>query len=84
MQHLHLKRAAERVKLGDRPPRQELVAAIEADQMLDLLRRRDAASRAVWEANDAAVFETDALLACALERRACHAAYVAGVGRLGN
>jgi hypothetical protein len=38
---LPLKRAAERVEVSDRPPRQDLVAAIETDQMLDLLRYRE-------------------------------------------
>jgi hypothetical protein len=38
---LHLKREAERVELGYGPPRQDLAAAIEADQVLDLLCRRE-------------------------------------------
>ena len=36
--HLHLKREAEGVEFSDRPPRQDLVATIEAYQVLDLLR----------------------------------------------
>ena len=39
--HLHLKREAEQVEFCDRSLRQDLVAAIEADQVLDLLRRRE-------------------------------------------
>src|SRR6516225_3265355 len=55
--------------------------------MIDLLRYREMSpagrnigdARHVWEGNDAAVVETDALFARALERRACHRVeYVAG------
>ena len=78
--HLHLKREAEGVEFSDRPPRQDLVATIEAYQVLDLLRRREMSpagrqignARHVRESDDAAVVETDALLAHSLERRACH------------
>jgi hypothetical protein len=84
--HLPLKRAAERVEVSDRPPRQDLVAAIEADQMFDLLSRREMtpAGRQIGHAGHigkrdyTAVCETDALLALPLERGACH---IAGMWR---
>src|SRR6516225_8088113 len=77
--HLHLHRPAQWVELTGRP-RQNLIAAIEADQVLDLLCRGEMPpagrqignARHVWEGDNAAVFETDALLACSFERRACH------------
>ena len=39
--HLHLIREAERVEFSDRSARQDLAATIEADQVLDLLCRRE-------------------------------------------
>jgi hypothetical protein len=78
--HLHLKREAERVEFCDRSLRQDLVAAIEADQVLDLLchremppaRRQIGDARHSREGNNAAVFGPDAELALSLERRAWH------------
>src|SRR5215471_146512 len=78
--HLHPHRKAEWVEVGYRP-RQDLVTAIErhAEQMLDLLCRRPMApagrkvghARHAREGDDAAVGETDALLALSFQRRAC-------------
>jgi len=78
--YLRLHRPTHRVELSDRPPRQDLIAAIKADQMFDLLCRSEMppARRQIGHAGHigkrdyAAVFETDALLACSFERRACH------------
>ena len=85
--HLHLYRDLNQIDFGDRPPTQDLIRAIErhAEHPLDLLRRpkltplsiREASSRVssrvseVRESDDAAVVETDALLACSFEWRAC-------------
>ena len=71
--YLHLHRAAQRVEPGPRP-RQDLIAAIETDQMVDLLccrempptGRKVGDARHVREGNDAAVVETDALFARSL------------------
>src|SRR6516225_3633650 len=91
--HLHLHRQTHWVEFIDRSPRQDLIAAIGANQMLDLLRcrktppagRKVGHTRHIGERDYAAVFETDALLACSFERRACHRPeHVAGVRRLGN
>ena len=91
--HLHLKREAERVEFCDRSLRQDLVAAIEADQVLDLLchremppaRRQIGDARHSREGNNAAVFGPDAELALSLERRSCHRLrYVAGASRRGK
>jgi len=78
--HLHLHRAAERVEFGDRPPRQDLIAAIEPDQMLDLLCRRKmppaggkvGRARHVWESENAAVVSANAEFTLSFERGACH------------
>lgn len=76
--HLHLKREAQRVEFSDRPLREDLVAAIEADQVLDLLRRREIPpagrqignSRHVREGDNSAVLGADAELALSFEWRA--------------
>jgi hypothetical protein len=78
-EHLHLHRAAHRIKTSRRP-RQNLVAAIHAEEVLDLLGRREMppSLRQVGDTrharirNYSAIVETDALFARSFERRACH------------
>src|SRR5262249_55217068 len=81
-EHLQLHRAAHRVELLSKAgwPGQDLEATIQADQVLDLLCRREMPpalrqvgdTRHEREGDHAAIVEADALLARSFERRACH------------